>query len=496
MPIPALNSPALPATQIKIAAAYIRVSTDDQVEYSPEAQMVEIRKYAASHGYVLPEQFIFADEGISGKKTVKRDSFNNMIGVAKTKPKPFDAILLWKFSRFARNREDSIVYKSMLRKQLGIDVISVSEPVGDDKMSIIIEAMIEAMDEYYSINLAEEVRRGMSEKARRGELQSVPSFGYSVKDNCLIPIEAEASLVREIFNRYRQGDGFFQIAKWLNGMGVTTHRGNKFENRTVEYILRNPVYIGKLRWNPTGRSRRDFDNEHIILAAADHEPIIDIDTWEAVQAAIKEQKASMKYHGRPTYDRKDWLSGIVRCAACGSTLVFVKPHYFKCNSYVRGSCKQSQHVKVDILHDAVLERLRDDIKTENKLRFKVQHQTDASASELEALERSLFNLKRKKDRLRDAFLNGADTVEEYAQMKAMLAQEETVISSRIAQLRSADASVDMTSIMREKLSNCLAILEAPDTSLEQKYESINAIVEHCTFSKADKLLELTYRLIF
>ena len=78
-------------------------------------------------------------------------------------------ILLWKFSRFARNREDAIVYKSMLRKQLGIEVVSISENVGDDKMSVLIEAMIEAMDEYYSINLAEEVKRGMTEKVSRGE---------------------------------------------------------------------------------------------------------------------------------------------------------------------------------------------------------------------------------------------------------------------------------------------------------------------------------------
>lgn len=147
----------------KIAAAYIRVSTDDQVEFSPDAQLAEIRKYAASHGYALPQEFIFVDEGISGKHTQKRPEFNRMIGTAKTKPRPFDAILLWKFSRFARNREDSIVYKSMLRRELGIDVISISEPLADDKMSIIMEAMIEAMDEYYSLNLAEEVKRGMTE---------------------------------------------------------------------------------------------------------------------------------------------------------------------------------------------------------------------------------------------------------------------------------------------------------------------------------------------
>ena len=87
-----------------------------------------------------------------------------MIAAAKQKPAPFRVILVWKFSRFARNREDSIVYKSMLRRQCGIDVISVSEPVGDDKLSVLIEAMIEAMDEYYSINLGEEARRGMKKK--------------------------------------------------------------------------------------------------------------------------------------------------------------------------------------------------------------------------------------------------------------------------------------------------------------------------------------------
>lgn len=482
--------------EIKIAAAYIRVSTDDQIEYSPEAQIVEIRKYAAAHGFIIPDAFVFADEGLSGKKTVKRDSFNKMIGIAKKKPKPFEAILLWKFSRFARNREDSIVYKSMLRKQLGIDVISVSEPVGDDKMSIIIEAMIEAMDEYYSINLAEEVRRGMSEKARRGELQSTPSFGYTVKDNRLIPLEKEAALVRTMFQRYLAGDGFVQIAKWLNAMGVLTHRGNQFENRTVEYILRNPVYIGKLRWNPTGRSHRNFDNDDIILSDADHEPLIDMDTWDAVQAAIRTQKAKLKYHARPTYDRKDWLSGIVRCANCGTTLIFAKPHYFKCNNYVRGSCKFSQHVKVDVLHEAVLDRLRADFQTGALASFKVLHHTDGSGDELETLKQRQQNLKRKKDRLREAFLNGADTVEEYAEMKALLAQEEAEIMTRIAALQSDDSSSDMQSILRQKISECLSILEAPDTSLEQKYEAANSIIESCTFNKKQNILVITYRLIF
>ena len=113
-------------TDYKIAACYIRVSTDEQTELSPASQLVEIRKWAAKNGYIIPDEYVFTDEGITGRKVVGRDDFRRMIGVAKQKPKPFDAILLWKFSRFARNRDDAVMYKSILRKQLGIEVISIS----------------------------------------------------------------------------------------------------------------------------------------------------------------------------------------------------------------------------------------------------------------------------------------------------------------------------------------------------------------------------------
>lgn len=158
---------------MKTAAAYIRVSTDDQIEYSPDSQLKAIRNYAKQNDMILPEEFIFIDEGISGRKADKRPAFQQMIGTAKLKPKQFDVILLWKFSRFARNRQDSIVYKSMLRKQCGIDVISISEHLGDDNTSVLIEALIEAMDEYYSLNLAEEVRRGMQEKIFKRRMSSL-----------------------------------------------------------------------------------------------------------------------------------------------------------------------------------------------------------------------------------------------------------------------------------------------------------------------------------
>ena len=99
------------------AAAYIRVSTDDQAELSPESQLVEIQKYARREGIVLLSDHIYVDAGISGKKADRRPEFQRMIAAAKSNP-PFSILLVWKFSRFARNQEESIFYKSILRSKL------------------------------------------------------------------------------------------------------------------------------------------------------------------------------------------------------------------------------------------------------------------------------------------------------------------------------------------------------------------------------------------
>ena len=119
--MPASKSPAF-------AAAYIRVSTDDQAELSPESQLVEIQKYARREGIVLLSDHIYVDAGISGKKADRRPEFQRMIAAAKSNP-PFSILLVWKFSRFARNQEESIFYKSILRSKCGVDVVSISEPL-------------------------------------------------------------------------------------------------------------------------------------------------------------------------------------------------------------------------------------------------------------------------------------------------------------------------------------------------------------------------------
>ena len=478
---------------LRIAAAYIRVSTDDQVEYSPDAQLAEIRKYAAGHGYLLPEEFIFMDEGISGRGTEKRPQFNRMIGTAKQAPRPFDAILLWKFSRFARNREDSIVYKSMLRKELGIDVVSISEPLSDDKMSILMEAMIEAMDEYYSVNLAEEVRRGMTEKARRGEIQCPPPFGYRLDGKQLIPHEEEAPIVQSIFQRFLSGEGLFPLARWMNDMGIKTHRGNAFENRTVEYILRNPVYIGKLRWNPTGRTRRKYNHPGLILAAGNHTPLISQETWGAAQLRLDQIKSKWKYHGRPVTELKRWYSGLVRCASCGATMIFAAPHYWKCGNYARGRCRITQHITDEKLEDMLMAVLSHDCQSSVPIDFSVVHRSASVIDESTLLEEQRKKTLLKLDRLREAYLSGVESLDGYKAAKSDLESDLDRIASQIQVLSSSESPQSMEAEMRSRIVRLLELLSSPAATKEQKHDAATDVIDHCTFSKKDNLFKIHYR---
>lgn len=413
-------------SDLRIGAAYIRVSTDDQVEYSPASQLVEIRKYARAHDILVPDDFVFVDEGISGRTTEKRPEFNRMIGTAKTKPKPFDVILLWKFSRFARSREDSILYKSMLRRDLGIEVVSISEPVGDDKMSIIIEAMIEAMDEYYSINLAEEVRRGMTQRAKQGRPNTYAPIGYRMQDGVYVPDPDTAPVVRKIFEDFVCGRGLLQISHDLTALGVRTRFGNPIDNRGVKYILRNPVYIGKVRWTPTGRTRRVWDNPDTMVVDGGHEPLVSAALYEQAQQLLDERE---RRHGR--YSREDGqpfaLKGLVHCSCCGATLTRQKGRAtgkggpsLQCHNYARGRCPESHSIQIDKLTRAVLSQIEEDFR---QLDFGIlsadgrQVQSDNSAA---LLARQLAREEQKLERIREAYEAGVDTLEEYRTRKAAI----------------------------------------------------------------------------
>src|SRR5215471_21440694 len=138
--------------------SYARVSSERQAEkdLSIAAQLKALRKYALERDWEIRSEFV--DEAESAR-SANRPAFKEMIALARQKQKGFDAILVWKLSRFARNREDSIIYKSLLRKH-GISVISINEQVDETPAGKLLEGMIEVIDEFYSINLAQEPSGG------------------------------------------------------------------------------------------------------------------------------------------------------------------------------------------------------------------------------------------------------------------------------------------------------------------------------------------------
>ncbi|MHC1723961.1 MAG: recombinase family protein [Aminipila sp.] len=467
---------------MRIGAAYIRVSTDDQLEYSPDAQLREIKNHAARHDIILNDKYIFVDEGITGRNTKKRDEFNRMIGLSKQTPKPFDVILLWKFSRFARNQEESIVYKSMLRKQLGIDVESVSEPLIDGPFGSLIERIIEWMDEYYSINLSGEVVRGMTEKAMRGEIQATPSFGYNkIPGQPMIVNEDEAKYVKYIFEKYLSGTGITTLARNLNDMGVRTKRGNTIENRFVKRLLTNQVYIGRAVWNG-------------INEKSDFKPIISEDLFNKVQQKLYSENKVIRKNDKPKDVKKHYLSGLVKCGNCGATMSYVNAHDgFQCINYTHGKCNISHFIQASKLEQAIIEFLSDiDNKKDYELNIRPVVDNDL-VNEKGLLIKEQQRYKKMFENAKLAFLEGIDTAEEYSINKTKLNALVEDLQAKIDNI--IEPEVDNSKLI-EKVKGLISVLKLTDTYknnlFNTKYDAIRGCIEKIEFSRPGEILKIFF----
>ncbi len=468
--------------QIKIAAAYIRVSTDDQVEYSPESQVAKIKELAKRDGYLIPDEYFFRDEGISGKSADKRPAFRLMIATAKQDHPPFDRIYVWEFSRFARNQEESIMYKNLLKKR-GIAVRSVREPLSDSPFSGLIERIIEWMDEYYLINLAAEVRRGMGEKARRGEAMGTAPYGYTCKDKTFYPNE-HADTVRHIYQAYADGKPIRTIACELGAAGVRTRRGNVPDNRWVSYILSNPTYIGKIRWSTDGHAnydRHNYAGDNVLLVDGKHEPIISMGLWDAVQERLEQRHTEPKYI-RASNPRVFALKGLVRCGSCGATLTYaaVSNPSLQCHRYAKGQCGVSHSISIAKATDTVVAALED---MAARQAYTFAPATPKAAKVVHQWDKLIAAEKSKLSRARNAMLEGVFTPTEYAEVRdeiqRNIAQLET---GRAAEQSELSVTVDLDAYTK-KVLGVLEIVKSPDAAEEQKNTALRSIVDRIVYNK-------------
>jgi len=477
-------------------ACYIRVSTDDQTEFSPDAQLKAILAYAKAHNIVITREHIFIDEGISGRTAEKRPAFMKMVGTAKMNPKPFDIILVHKFDRFARSREDSVVYKSMLRKDVGVKVVSITESlIEDDKFSILIEALLEAMAEYYSINLSEEVKKGMTEKAERGGYQAYAPFGYKMVNKVLEIIPEEAEAIKMIFNDFAYNKiPMRQIAIKLNDMGFKTKRNNPFENRTIDYILNNPVYIGKARWTPTGKANRYRPNPDTIIRDSQHESIIDVETWNIVQEMNRTNNEVYRFgeHKNPKKIRT-WLKGLAKCGDCGRAMVSSGRQYMQCNGYNKGQCKESNIINTLRLEKLVLEQLKQAYQGDIKINVVPKTTDYDTKTEYDILVSQLEKITDKEKRIKVAYEDGIDTLEEYKENKLRIANEKDNMQKRLNELKNGLVTDKENSDIIKRMLSVYELLTDETIDMQNKYNTAHFLIERVDFNKKQKILKITYK---
>ena len=460
------------------AACYIRVSTGKQEELSPDAQRRLLLDYAKSHNMFVSPEYIFTENGISGRKADKRPEFQRMIGLAKSEEHPFSAILVWKFSRFARNQEESIVYKSMLKKQHNVDVISITEPLIEGPFGSLIERIIEWMDEYYSINLSGEVVRGMTEKAMRGGYQSTPCLGYRSPGYGLpfVIVPDEAQIVSYIFDQYvNHHRDTTSIARSLNEHGQLTKRGSSFEKRNVTYILRNRFYIGKLVW-------KDIERDGM------HETFIDEDIFRKANERLD---AEFSPHKRRNVSAcRHWLSGLVKCSSCGSSLGYnhAKYPFFQCWKYAKGMHSDSSGISEKLLVSGVLEyfeKLLDGAEFQFTSHAPASSEFDDSALYRKDLEK----LAVREQRVKEAYEAGIDTLEEYKENRQRLAAERKRLTALLEPVPAPDRDADHDrQTMLDRIQTVYDILRNEDVDYETKGVFIRSVVEKIVWDKKNNTL--------
>ena len=474
----------------KVAAAYLRVSDERQDEFSPDSQLKLIKDYCAKNNIELPEEFIFYDDGISAKSTKKRKQFNDMIALAKQKDTPINVILVWKFSRFARNQEQSIVYKSLLKRN-GVDVISVSEPINDNPFGSLIERIIEWMDEYYLIRLSDEVRRGMTERATRGKPNCAPPFGYVIKNGDYVIEESQAEIVRQIFDMFNGGYKIKQIADYLRSQGVVNKQGHYIDNRMVEYILYNPTYNGYTRWNSRGRSAsaRLFNNPDDILKKASHEPIVTEDTFNKAQELLALRKKSAHKYSRENPVNYDYmLRGMVRCSQCGSTLSYIKAiNSIQCHRYSKGTCSVSHSVNLPKINAMVINALRE---AQANVAFAVTPpETETKTNPID-YDKLISAEKIKLERARQAYQEGVDSLSEYKATKAALEQRIKNFNDQ-KEKENIKTKLTSSSVFGETLFSLISFLQS-DAEEAAKNQALKAVVEKIIYHKTEQRVTLFF----
>ncbi len=357
------------------AITYLRVSTKDQATrngleegLSIPAQREAAQRKAEQLGAVIVKEFIEPGESA---KTARRRALQEMLDYIAANPVRY--CIINKVDRLARNRLDDAIIHSTLRGA-NITLVSVTENIDESPSGMLMHGILASMAEFYSLNLAQEVLKGMTQKASIGGTPTKAPLGYlnvrttDAKGREARDIELDpdrADLIRFAFTAYATGDwSLSSLARELKTRGLTTRSTPSQPAKPVtttglHKVLTNPYYQGTVTFRGV-----TYDGAH--------SPLVDTDTWLRVRTQLDAKNAVGE---RPQkYDH--YLKGTV-CCSCGAKLMIERPRdkqgdryeYFTCS----GRRKKNGCTRSAILAERIEDRIERDYGTNGLTNEEAEH---------------------------------------------------------------------------------------------------------------------------
>jgi site-specific DNA recombinase len=461
----------------KAAAIYTRVSSDRQKEnHTIESQTAALVEYAEAHGYAVPSEWIFQDEGYSGASLV-RPGLETLRDLAAQGQ--ITAVLIYSPDRLSRK----YAYQVLLGEELsrcGVEVIFLKSPAGtspEDQLVVQFQGMIA---EYERAQIAERSRRGKRHRAHQGlvnVLSGAPyGYRYMRKTDSSAAyyevLESEAGVVRMVFEMYTQERlSINAIARLLNKRGISTKTGKtRWERSVVWAMLRNPAYEGKACYGKTEQSPRQRitrplrqkngiskrTNCHRDRPRADWiEVCVPALVSKETFALAQEQLTKNKHHSPRRTIEPTLLQGVLVCQQCGYALYRTstrtskrKLYYYRCigsDAYrrLKGALCKNRPVRSDYLDkfvwDQIVCLLEDGtlLQAEIDRRQEAARNTDPRRQRNEALRNEQARLGKNVERLVTAYQEGLLNLEQLRQRLPELNKKSQAVECELRSLEMA-----------------------------------------------------------
>lgn len=483
---PALASTGNADDTLRVAA-YCRVSTDSEDQLnSYAAQVAYYRDYISGNPkWVFVD--IYADEGLSGTDTSKRENFKRMIRDCNRGK--IDLILTKSVSRFARNTVDSLQYVRKLKaKNIGVffEEQNINSLTADSEMFIGIYSVIAQTE---SENISANVRWGIQKRMRDGTYACrFHILGYEKAEGTIRIIPEEAEIVKTMFAKYLDGYSMDQLKAYLESTGLKTKTGKtEWSKATIKSMLSNEKYVGDVLYQKTFRndciSKKTVVNrgeKTRYLVSNNHPAIIDRETFRLVQTELarranKSRKSDTAITQQGKYSEKYALSELLVCGNCGSPYRRKMKStggepvaYWRClNRMEHGkqACPHSRGIREEDLHNAVCCALSDAVNQEDvfalirsNLRCAISNENNSF--DVCTLTRSIRNLQEEADELMKLWgssISNSDRYENeieklYHQIKAL--REQLFLAESKAKECAADDAIeeDLISLLKQNTS--------------------------------------------